>query len=123
MSDSHQITQFAIYPAIGIARVGNSPQDFFFGPERPGEVPTGYRDDGGRIKRQAARFRVYGLDAHGHVVEEITAAQAQVRWQVEVANKKAAWFNFDQALDIAESLGSNENAGKGISRHWRSLKN
>jgi hypothetical protein len=108
MSESHQITQFAIYPSIGVARIGNSPQGFFFGPEQPGTTRTGpYRDDGGRIKRQAARFRVYGLDAQGHVIKEITAADAQVRWQVEVANKKAAWFDFDQALDIDESLGSN----------------
>lgn len=112
MSESHEITQFAIYPSIGVARIGNSPQGFFFGPEQPGVARIGpYRDDGGRIKRQAARFRVYGLDARGHVIKEITAANAQIHWHVEVANKKAAWFNFDQALDLEESLGSSESAG------------
>lgn len=70
-----------------------------------------YRDDAGRIKRQAARFRVYGLDAQGRVVKEITAADAQIRWRVEIANKKSAWFSFDQALDIPESDGSNIAAG------------
>ena len=112
MSESHEITQFAIYPSIGVARVGNSPAGFFFGPEQPGAPRSGpYRDDGGRIKRQAARFRVYGLDAHGHVVKEITAQDARVHWKVEVANTKAAWFDFDQALDLDESLGSNTAAG------------
>src|ERR1041384_3445321 len=112
MSESHEITQFAIYPSIGVARIGNSPQGFFFGPEQPEATRSGpYRDDGGRIKRQAARFRLYGLDAQGHVVKEITTADAQVHWQGEGANKKAAWFDFDQALDLDESLGSDVMAG------------
>jgi hypothetical protein len=112
MQESQEITQFAIYPSIGVARVGNSPTGVFFGPEQPGAVRTGpYRDDSGRIKRQAARFRIYGLDAQGRVVKEITAADARIEWRVEVANTKAAWFDFDQALDIPESMGSNTASG------------
>ena len=34
MSELDEITQFTIYPSIGIARIGNSPQNFFFGPEQ-----------------------------------------------------------------------------------------
>ncbi|MDC0748028.1 LodA/GoxA family CTQ-dependent oxidase [Polyangium mundeleinium] len=106
MIERQEITQFAIYPSIGVARVGNSADAYFFGPEQPG-VPRAdaYRDASGCIKRQAARFRVYGLDANGNVVKEITADDARITWKVEVANKKAAWFNFDQALDILESQG------------------
>lgn len=112
MTESHEITQFVIYPSIGVARVGNSPSGMFFGPEQPGEQRSGpYRDDSGRINRQAARFRVYGLDASGRVVKEITDADARVHWRVEVANTKAAWFDFDQALDIPESMGTNTSAG------------
>jgi len=113
MNESDEITHFAIYPAIGVARVGNSPDGFFFGPELPGAPREieGYRDAGGRIKRQAARFRIYGFNARGEAVREVTARDARITWRVEVANKKAAWFDFDQALDIPESLGSNTHAG------------
>src|SRR5689334_4175862 len=55
-------TIYRIHPGIGIARVGNSPDDFFIGPEAPGIPPTlkkpgaprfpkgKYKDDQGRIK-------------------------------------------------------------------------
>ena len=32
-------TTYKIHPAIGIARVGNSPDEFFIGPERIGQRP------------------------------------------------------------------------------------
>ena len=108
MPHQDQITSVAIHPAIGIARVGNSPQGWFLGPEAPGQprTPAGnYRDAQGRILRQAARFRLYGLDDAGRVVREITAQEARIEWTVEVANLKADWFNFDQALDIPASRG------------------
>jgi L-Lysine epsilon oxidase N-terminal/L-lysine epsilon oxidase C-terminal domain len=99
MSDTREIKSFAIYPSIGVARVGNSPDGYFLGPELPWPYPrdpADYRDASGCINRQAARFRVYGLDAGGNVVEEITAAEATITWRVEVANKKAAWFAVGQ---------------------------
>ncbi len=108
MSGTREIKSFAIYPSIGIARVGNSPDEHFFGPELPGQYPRDpddYRDKSGCIKRQAARFRVYGLDADGRVVKEITAADARITWKVEVANKKAAWYEFQVALDIPAAAG------------------
>lgn len=92
-----------IHPAIGIARVGNSPDEYFIGPELPHPVPAppgGYKDAQGRLKRQAARFRIYGYDAHGKVVGEITAADADIAWTVHVANKKSSWYDFNFALDL-----------------------
>ena len=86
-----------IHPAIGIARVGNSPTEYFIGPELPGvrlRPKGGYKDVTGRIKRQAARFRLFGFDAKGKLVKEITAKDALVTWTVNVANKKAAWREF-----------------------------
>ena len=62
---------YRIHPAIGIARVGDSTDEYFVGPEAPGFPPSlnrpdaphdpnaGYKDDRGRIKRQGARFRIY----------------------------------------------------------------
>src|SRR5262245_55047814 len=96
-----------IFPPIGIARVGDSEEEFFYGPEfSPAVVGESdehrYRDTAGRIKRQAARFRVYGFDAKGRVVREITAREATITWTVRVANKKAAWFRFEGALKATQ---------------------
>lgn len=57
---------FRIHPAIGAARMGNSPEHFI-GPETPGlsaNSPDGvnfnsFRDAKGQILRQGARFRVF----------------------------------------------------------------
>jgi hypothetical protein len=95
-----------IHPAIGIARVGNS-DEFFIGPELPHPTPPpegGYRDKQGKLKRQAARFRVYGYDRAGNVVTELTASNAEIKWTAHVANKKAAWYDFDAALDLPEAV-------------------
>jgi L-Lysine epsilon oxidase N-terminal/L-lysine epsilon oxidase C-terminal domain len=108
MSIGDEIESVAIYPSIGVARVGNSPDEFFFGPEVPGAEPIDpdhFRDRKGRIKRQAARFRLYGLDADGRVVREITTQDAEISWTVHIANTKAAWFQFDQAMDVPASKG------------------
>jgi L-Lysine epsilon oxidase N-terminal/L-lysine epsilon oxidase C-terminal domain len=101
-----------IHPAIGIARVGGS-KEFFIGPEVPGEVRTppskkyGFKDKDGQMLRQAARFRVYGYDKDGKVVGEVTPdGKTEVTWKVEVANVKAAWYDFDLAMDIPEFSGS-----------------
>lgn len=100
------IVRCAIHPGIGIARVGNSPMEHFIGPEVPGVTPDpqgGYKDAQGRIKRQVARFRLYGLNAAGQVVEELTANDATIAWTVHLANRKAAWYQFKLALDIPEA--------------------
>lgn len=99
------IVSARIHPSIGVARIGNS-QEYFIGPEVPHPTAPpggGYRDGDGRLKRQAARFRVYGYDAQGGVVAELTAENADVRWTVHVANKKAAWYDFLVALDLPEA--------------------
>ena len=101
-----EITSCVIHPGIGIARVGNSCTEYFIGPEVPwaSPVPTGgYKDASGAVKRQAARFRIYGLNSAGEVVKEITAEDAQITWRVHVANSKAAWYHFNTALDIPEA--------------------
>lgn len=74
---------YRIHPAIGIARLGDSPTEFHISPEKPAALPiacdlagnpslspdgqselaaTTFKDAQGRIRRQAARFQVYVYD-------------------------------------------------------------
>ncbi len=101
------IVQAVIYPAIGVARVGSS-DDYFYGPEvtDPAPLPPGsYRDKDKRLKRQAARFRIYGVNARGEIVRELTGMEpgAKIEWTVQLANQKSAWYGFQLALDIPEA--------------------
>lgn len=104
---SESIVKAAIYPPIGICRVGNSPKGFYIGPEVPDPPPLdpgAYRDKQGRLKREAARFRIYGLNAQGEAVKELTADDAEIEWSVELANQKSAWYEFQLALDVPEAV-------------------
>jgi hypothetical protein len=76
-------TTYKIHPAIGIARLGNSPDEFYLSPEAPAALPTTcdargnpllspdgrselpiqtFKDAQGRVKRQAARFQIWAYD-------------------------------------------------------------
>jgi hypothetical protein len=88
-----------IYPAIGIARLGNSPTDTFIGPELPGvtaEPGGGYKDRNGCVKRQGARFRIYAFDAAGKPLGECRLDEpgVEIAWTVTLANKKSSWHEF-----------------------------
>lgn len=75
---------YRIHPGIGIARLGDSPDEFCISPEKPAALPidcdkegnprlspdgtteqtiTKFKDSQGRIKRQAARFHLYVYDS------------------------------------------------------------
>lgn len=96
-----------VHPSIGVARVGDEPTEFFIGPERPFAGNTGqdagvgtaappFRN-GGKIKRQGARFRVFHYPP-GVPVEELNLDHpevAEIEWTVHLANRKAAFFEFD----------------------------
>ncbi len=94
-----KVTHIKVYPGIGTARVGNSPE-YFIGPEMPGDVPNlgkKYKDANGLLKPQAARFRVYGYDANDNIVGEIThdpANDTHLKWTVHMRNMKAANYAF-----------------------------
>jgi hypothetical protein len=74
---------YRIHPGIGIARLGNSPDSFYIGPQQRASLPiecdalgnpiyspdgmtvqhvSTFKDSEGRIRRQAARFEVYVYD-------------------------------------------------------------
>ncbi|OXG07847.1 hypothetical protein B0A64_07615 [Flavobacterium araucananum] len=113
------IDRYVIYPAIGISRVGNS-DEWYYAPELPGQVADPrvpqnlegtkedikYKDPKGAIKKQAARFRVFGLDADGKVVDEINSdsscegVDVEVEWSVHIANRKGAWYEFTNPMDL-----------------------
>lgn len=96
------ITSVKIYPPIGIARLGNS-SEYFLASEVPGVVPKpkgGYKDSEGRVKKQVVRFRLYAFDKNGAVLGELTAKDTDINWHVDVANIKAAWYQFNNALDL-----------------------
>lgn len=95
------IARVAIYPAIGISRVGGSPR-WFLAPEVPGLPPMpegGFKDGDQSIKKQVQRFRVYAFDDQDRVIGEVTAGDAAIEWSVHVANTKAAWYGFNNPLD------------------------
>ena len=97
------IVRARIHPGIGIARIGDSADEFIIGPEVVGAAAEPMRDAAGALKRQDARFRVYGIDEAGNVVDELTAETAEITWTVHVANRKSAWYRFIAALDIPEA--------------------
>lgn len=74
---------YRIHPGIGVARLGNSPDSFYIGPQQRAAMPiecdalgnpiyspdgmtaqrvTSFKDAEGRIRRQAARFEVWVYD-------------------------------------------------------------
>ncbi|MEW7847484.1 CTQ-dependent lysine 6-oxidase LodA [Massilia aurea] len=107
--------QYSIHPAIGIGRVGNSPDSFYLAPDTTGGLPfepdqdgnplmvdqrpvgvTSFKDGSGRVRRQAARFQIF-RSVPGQAPVAITLddpAIARIEWTVHVANKKAAWWNY-----------------------------
>jgi len=99
------IVKAAIHPAIGVARVGDADAAFFVGPEvtHPPQEAGDYFRDGDALKRQAARFRIYGYNAADEVVAELDARNASITWTVELANRKAQWYQFITAMDIPET--------------------
>lgn len=89
---------YKIFPAIGVARIGNSDADYFLGPESPGIAPSGpYRDKTPekKIKPQAVRFRVYQFerDKFGKetCIREVTLKKGtSIEWSIQLVNRKAA---------------------------------
>jgi len=121
-------TSYRIHPGIGIARLGNSPDRCCISPEQPAALPIDcdqrgnpllspdglteltvktFKDDEGRIKRQAARFQLWAYDDEhplgrplklGDQIEGGGNAGTliDIQWRVYLANKKASWYEFEQ---------------------------
>jgi len=109
--DSTCIVRAGIYPPIGVMRVGNSEEEYFIGPlvDEPEakEDVYAYRDKTGAIKRQAAQFRIYGFNAAGKAIKELTMDNAKITWHSHLANQKSSWYQFQIALDIPDATAPN----------------
>ena len=99
------MTEYRIYPALGIARVGNAPEKFYIEPDRYCGLPImpdgqpftqqDFRDAQGRLCRQAARFQVYRVeDGVSELITLDTVGIKSIRWTVHLANKKPSWYTF-----------------------------
>jgi hypothetical protein len=137
--------RYFVHPSIGVAREGNSPTEFYLAPAAIGALPTEcdelgnaileegavkpvrrFKDAQGRIRRQAAVFRLFRTDAErqdGAAVEVTLGdpAVASIEWVAHLANKKAAWYQFSELegdLMLGETLpgGGNTNsyAARGV---------
>lgn len=101
---TQDIVRAAIHPGVGIARIGNS-EKYFLAPQvitpEPMEAGSFHASDG-TLKREAVQFRIYGYNAAGDVVEELTPDQAgiDIEWGVHMVARKAAWYKFRAAMDL-----------------------
>ncbi|MCK0150519.1 LodA/GoxA family CTQ-dependent oxidase [Marivita sp. S6314] len=105
--DLSAIKRCVIAPSIGIARVGNAPAQYFIGPEYPGQKVRpegGFKDHSGRIKRQAARFRIYALDKNDKVLGEVAPDVAEITWHAHLANRKGAFLKFEDRYVMGETF-------------------
>lgn len=133
-------TSLRIHPAIGMARVGNS-TEYYLGPEtmaaspqegtaitgglpiKPGTESTtitsgDLRDAEGRLKRQAARFKIYQYPTEGDTISYPTPGGEEVLigstvdgkkvtdiiWTTHLANKKANCWEIDEDANLGIEL-------------------
>lgn len=98
VSDASSISHLRVHPGIGIARFGNSPTEYFIGSEVPGHVSQPkdglFKDNEGRVKRQAVRFRIYAYDSSDKVIKELTLDDCPITWQVHLTNRKSSSNEF-----------------------------
>lgn len=112
---------YAIHPAIGIARVGNT-EDYFLGPEKisePINSETGsvkLKPDTDNINRQGARFRVFkyinGAPKEVKVGED---GVISIQWTVHIANKKGAWHEF-KSIDGERTSNKNRKRNHNVEK-------
>lgn len=91
--------RYKIFPAIGVARVGED-NDFFIGPEVPGVGPVELANgavvkrfksaERTRIRKQGARFHLFESEDGMNWKPANLPAGAVVEWTVTLENKKAA---------------------------------
>lgn len=108
--------EYEIHPKIGVARLGNSPDEFYSSPETIGGLPVEckagdefkFKDSLGRVKRQAAVFKIFRKNLENSQSEEVSLQSEDIKkivWTSHVANKKPTWYAFSELqgnLDFGE---------------------
>ena len=118
---------FRIHPAIGIARLGNSPEGFYIAPDAGGQLPilcdgsgtplvdgkgkevgvTDFKDAELRILRQAARFRVFVYDDKSPDGREVLIGDHGLALQMR-HGQQAAITVHQVVAEIAEHHGEDD---------------
>ncbi|MCO8163468.1 LodA/GoxA family CTQ-dependent oxidase [Pseudomonas sp. 21LCFQ010] len=107
---------YEIFPKIGVARLGNSPTEFYLSPQATGGLPlecdaqgnlqldngkprfvNAFKDSVGRIKRQAAKFQIVRTDGTSPQPVTLDSEEiSSIEWTVHIANKKPIWYTFSE---------------------------
>ncbi len=99
--------ELKISPSIGVARLGNSTQQFCLSPDAIGGLPyeadasgnklgpvQNFKDDQSQVRRQGQVFKI--LDKNNEELTCDTPNIASMEWTVHLANKKAAWYQYSE---------------------------
>ncbi|SBS29574.1 L-lysine 6-oxidase [Marinomonas spartinae] len=98
----------SIHPSVGVARLGNAEgNNFVLNPTKIGGLPhehdenmqpttevINFKDEAGRIRRQGQVFKVF--DESGEELTLQSPNVERIEWTVHLANKKAAWYDFNE---------------------------
>lgn len=101
---------FRLSPSVGVARLGNAPGQFYLAPTEIGGLPQeadrfgnakgpvgNFKDTKGRVRRQGQPFRIYCEDKGKQRELTLDSPEiAQIRWIAHLANKKAAWYQYQE---------------------------
>ncbi|MEM7573651.1 MAG: CTQ-dependent lysine 6-oxidase LodA [Bacteroidota bacterium] len=109
--------KYEIHPRLGVARLGNSPTEFYLSPLTIGGLPVAcdqqgnvlkdrdgephlvrtFKDEVGRIKRQAAKFQIFPTAGDGDQPLNLASDDIdRIEWTVHIANKKPIWYTFSE---------------------------
>ncbi|USE71159.1 hypothetical protein CTT31_18845 [Pseudoalteromonas maricaloris] len=99
---------YSLHPSVGVARLGNSDGQFYLAPDKIGGLPfesdewgnkidspvSQFKDAEGRIRRQGQPFKI--IDENNNELTLSSDNVKSISWTVHVANKKAAWYEFNE---------------------------
>lgn len=99
---------YSLHPSVGVARLGNSPGQFYLAPDKIGGLPYeadesgnklntpvgSFKDLEGRVRRQGQPFKI--LDENNNELTLDSDNVQSITWTVHLANKKAAWYEFKE---------------------------